>query len=635
MHKENSGSGCAKLDEIAYELERLVTEVETRSSRLVFLKTFAKSALSEGIYNEIASCMSGQPRQDNICGVSRASFGALVETGIDNIGWVGLVARLPFVAYDYCEGSDLFDVYWCFSLQLSGMLWTKLCRLLLSQDNFTDSFTKVKNHKMNRLLLAASKFQHDTFDHMCVAQRALDEVSRTSFVDKLASYAIQWLSMHESRGPSGEEMIRRSPWADIGWLHMPGSTSVLNFVRFKTSDMLKDHLNKLVKAISESNMEEIGRLLNQSKWGFNASDPPDQALITARLESKKEDIDRLAKMNLDTLSADDPRRWLPILHTFWPEIRFLHASAALRHIFSLVLEFKWDEIVKILRHLQIGNFSKESLDLGVTDVEAALKAIKKSLMDVACKQHAAAHTFHEIVDSELSTDDICRGRLSGSNRSEVTSLLLAHCLCGRGARLRGMTLHAHEQNQNITTLVLGATRAIFMQTAKAVEQLHRGDNEERDGYAHGDIKLENFILTVHGQVKLLDFGFMIDLNTDPPKKILRPHYCSEVLKWLGERYDSFTTHTSWELSLSDVEQVMTYKGKRLQNESGKAAVSRLLAAIKSAKAQGKSGVSMKNLLKVLRFVLCMLFRFYFLVNLKNLFRNYFTCQSEESYLSGE
>ncbi len=73
---------------------------------------------------------------------------------------------------------------------------------------------------------------------------------------------------------------------------------------------------------------------------------------------------------------------------------------------------------------------------------------------------------------------------------------------------------------------------VFLQAARALQRLHSGVGEtESTRRVHGDVKLDNFMLTPHGLVKLLDYGFMLDISTPRRNGIEKmPHYCSPKVK---------------------------------------------------------------------------------------------------------
>mmetsp|Transcript_3894 Transcript_3894/g.8609 ORF Transcript_3894/g.8609 Transcript_3894/m.8609 type:complete len:179 (+) Transcript_3894:2251-2787(+) len=62
---------------------------------------------------EIRVCSTEQPdlSHPNVCGISLATHAAAVEVDLKGFGHVGLRGRMPFVALEYCNGPDLWDVF--------------------------------------------------------------------------------------------------------------------------------------------------------------------------------------------------------------------------------------------------------------------------------------------------------------------------------------------------------------------------------------------------------------------------------------------------------------------------------------------------------------------------------------------
>jgi serine/threonine protein kinase len=111
-------------------------------------------------------------------------------------------------------------------------------------------------------------------------------------------------------------------------------------------------------------------------------------------------------------------------------------------------------------------------------------------------------------------------------------MLLAHVLAERGSRLRGM--HVRRPTEPLCSCSTAASRAIFKQAAKAVKRLHDGGDGRKGARVHGDIKLGNFVLTAHGQVKLIDFGFLLDLGTLSRPKVQHHKYSSPQIHILQD-----------------------------------------------------------------------------------------------------
>ena len=105
------------------------------------------------------------------------------------------------------------------------------------------------------------------------------------------------------------------------------------------------------------------------------------------------------------------------------------------------------------------------------------------------------------------------------------------------------------------------TLQIFMQVAEGLHHMH-----ER-GYLHTDIKPNNILLTIHGGVKIIDFGQACEIGFRKPRIQGTPDYIAPEQvnrKTLGKPTDVFNLGATlyWALTGQTYPTVITKQGKR-------------------------------------------------------------------------
>ena len=207
-----AGGTARALTESAYRLEALLTKPEPAARPpLIFLKTFVdvdsklwgeavRLRTQRSMMREIRVCSAEQPdvSHPNVCGISLATHAAAVEVEFMGFGHVGLRGRLPFVALEYCNGPDLWDVVTPGSMQDNGEwaeepgIWALTRRLKRKLADFSRVFPELMPTgdgeddvlRMNRMLDAAAEYQGEmgTIFQKLHKQLAPPDVSREQFL---------------------------------------------------------------------------------------------------------------------------------------------------------------------------------------------------------------------------------------------------------------------------------------------------------------------------------------------------------------------------------------------------------------------------------------------------------------------
>ena len=203
-----------RLAESAYRLETLLAEPEWAASPpLIFLKTFKsiedmkveeRAKAQKAIMREIRVCSTEQPdlTHPNVCGISLATHAAAVEVELKGFGNVGLRGRLPFVALEYCNGLDLYDVFthvWTLSKHLKH----KLAKLVKDCPDVQPSESENEDVlRINQLLDAAAAYQGE----LCHLFKQLHKILAPAGVS-LQQYVQAWSQKYGKDVSSHAEFV--------------------------------------------------------------------------------------------------------------------------------------------------------------------------------------------------------------------------------------------------------------------------------------------------------------------------------------------------------------------------------------------------------------------------------------------
>ena len=520
---EPPGPGVpVKRYEAAFCVEKLLAKGGPSPQSLVFLKTFKRpDAISLGmVEHEISICCSRQPDlcHENVCGMSRASFGAFVETRLEGHGWVGLLARLPFVAMENCDGCDLFDFFACKALRIPHEL----------QELAGAADAKA----VNEMLRAAADFNAEAQGHLDRARRTLQQGGdRDDFARKLALFAAQLAeavpAVTLQAVPDAAEALTacpRVPWSEMGsmatlrGLPFPYGSSFASFSK------VVSWLNDLVESAKMQNPDLVLNRLNNKKWKFVTKSKSEVEMMKAEGRKILPGLFAVASQNLERQSL---ARWGNALFIVWPDLQELAALEGLQHILALILDWRWQAAHQALMQIGIGNFGPESVGASGRERDEAAVALVK----IAAEHVAARARFLQRICTAVSGDGLYPG-LPG-RLVKISTALIAHVVTSRGARLRGMFVGGMATTDAPAGQGVKAARAIFIQATRALRRLHQSGSKDAGGRVHGDVKLENFNLTPQGLVKLLDFGYMLDLGTDVRGRMGFPPYCSPQVSRLS------------------------------------------------------------------------------------------------------
>ena len=438
----------------AYEIEQLLTEPSVaKEQRLVFLKTFNQDKLSSdseaaAILRELRVCSLEQPalRHDGVCRISLATHAAAVETEFAGYGRVGLRARLPFVALEYCEGLDLCD----FATPDNGLpaimrgLTETVSRFLSSPEapaagasdgNALFSPT-VDSLLVIDLLQAISTSQEAILGLIAEMHAVLrKEVEEARRRDVSKEAAVSSLASRDAADlPSFVNALAAkfdSDLAGAGPLHLPAKAKATRAAR------------QLCQHLSVWDWRSAARFLSFA--AFAAFLPSGLALSDPNAQEK---LHRLA------------------------EVAGKERESAGR------LSARLGELLLGDRLCLEGAFHpKQRMDYGT--LYAAIKKSPRSRRESA-------------------------GPLPRELRAvQLEDALLIHMYAPPG-KARGATGRGAADGE--PSCPASVAWAMFQQAAEAVAELHAC------GIAHCDIKPDNFVLTVEGRTKLVDFGFLLELH---------------------------------------------------------------------------------------------------------------------------
>jgi hypothetical protein len=305
----------------------------------------------------------------------------------------------------------------------------------------------------------------------------------------------------------------------------------------------------------------------------------------------------------------------------WPELQQLNACAAMRDILGSIVQWDWKGASQALLELGIGDFQPlvgapahhaaapalgggGGMDTTGNAAQAAdpstttqREEAARALMDVAAQQHVACVRLVQSIGREIAGDGLHLGPDLASRRAELSCVLLSHVLANRGTRLRGM--YARREQPLPFAGSPAATRIIFLQAAKAIKRLHDGGRDGCGARVHGDVKLENFVLTSQGLVKLLDFGFALELGTPRRAAVRYPPYGSPQLHILNSKGSVQGDNGDWILTPETVLDAVNGYKPRAQETAAESAAKLRLKGRAEAAAAGARGVCVKEILKVM------------------------------------
>jgi serine/threonine protein kinase len=215
------------------------------------------------------------------------------------------------------------------------------------------------------------------------------------------------------------------------------------------------------------------------------------------------------------------------------------ACRALRRLLELVHDWEWDRAVEFLSAPQVVSLWHEGIVPQPSDPRMQERLLK--LLKAEQKQREINCELYGRLSKVLLNDPLCRRRIfdpcrernyamrarlsAPSSQDPVEGCSTAAALLLEDELSRHLLSDLKRRLARCSSDVSGAIPpaaawAIFLQATKSVAKLHES------GIAHGDIKSENFVLTVGGRVKLIDFGFMHELSMLNPATINKADFAN-------------------------------------------------------------------------------------------------------------